>query len=140
MPTIQGQVKWFDPKKGYGFITGPQGQDVFVHYSQIQGDGFRSLKDGEDVNYDLIEGDKGSAALKYIRELILQPGSSIGLHAHNEDEEIYYVLSGSGIMIVDNEEKEIACGDIVLTKSGSFHGLNNHSSEILKIFVVCASL
>lgn len=59
MPTIQGQVKWFDPKKGYGFITGPQGQDVFVHYSQIQGDGFRSLKDGEDVNYDLIEGDKG---------------------------------------------------------------------------------
>lgn len=59
MPIVQGQVKWFDPKKGYGFITGPQGQDVFVHYSQIQGDGFRSLKDGEDVNYDLIEGDKG---------------------------------------------------------------------------------
>lgn len=59
MPATQGQVKWFDPKKGYGFITGPQGQDVFVHYSQIQGDGFRSLKDGEDVNYELIEGDKG---------------------------------------------------------------------------------
>ena len=58
MPT-RGQVKWFDPKKGYGFIIGPEGQDVFVHYSQIHGDGFRSLKDGEEVDYDLTEGDKG---------------------------------------------------------------------------------
>ncbi len=55
----RGQVKWFDPKKGYGFIFGPTGQDVFVHYSQIQGDGFRSLKDGETVDYELSEGDKG---------------------------------------------------------------------------------
>jgi CspA family cold shock protein len=55
----RGQVKWFDPKKGYGFILGPDGQDVFVHYSQIQGDGFRSLRDGEDVDYELVEGDKG---------------------------------------------------------------------------------
>jgi cold shock protein len=70
MPTTQGQVKWFDPKKGYGFITGPQGQDVFVHYSQIQGDGFRSLKDGEDVNYDLIEGDKGWQAKTVERALV----------------------------------------------------------------------
>jgi CspA family cold shock protein len=56
---MRGQVKWFDPKKGYGFIEGPSGQDVFVHYSQIQGDGFRSLKDGETVDYELVEGDKG---------------------------------------------------------------------------------
>lgn len=62
MSTTQGPVKWFDPKKGYGFITGPEGQDVFVHYSQIQGDGFRSLKDGEEVEYELIEGDKGFQA------------------------------------------------------------------------------
>lgn len=54
-----GPVKWFDTKKGYGFILGPAGQDVFVHYSQIQGDGFRSLKDGETVEYELVEGDKG---------------------------------------------------------------------------------
>lgn len=59
MTTTRGQVKWFDPKKGYGFIVGPIGQDVFVHYSQIQGDGFRSLKDGEPVEYELIEGEKG---------------------------------------------------------------------------------
>lgn len=60
--SIQGEVKWFDPKKGYGFIVGPQGQDVFVHFSQISGDGFRSLKDGEQVEYELTEGDKGLQA------------------------------------------------------------------------------
>ncbi|MBI1337613.1 MAG: cold-shock protein [Phycisphaera sp.] len=57
-----GQVKWFDPKKGFGFIVGPQGQDVFVHYSQIEGEGFRSLKDGEDVEYELVQADKGYQA------------------------------------------------------------------------------
>ncbi len=62
MPATRGQVKWFDPKKGYGFILGPSGQDVFVHYSQIQGDGFRSLKDGEEVDYELIQGEKGYQA------------------------------------------------------------------------------
>ena len=61
MPTA-GRVKWFDPKKGFGFIIGPAGQDVFVHYTQIIGDGFRSLKDGEMVEYDLLEGDKGCQA------------------------------------------------------------------------------
>ena len=57
--STRGQVKWFDPKKGYGFILGPENQDVFVHYTQIQGEGFRSLKDGEMVDYELIQGDKG---------------------------------------------------------------------------------
>ena len=57
-----GQVKWFDSKKGFGFILGPEGQDVFVHFSSIQGDGFRSLKDGETVEYDVIRGDKGLSA------------------------------------------------------------------------------
>ncbi len=54
-----GKVKWFDSRKGYGFIIGEQGQDVFVHYSSILGEGFRALKDGETVNYELVEGDKG---------------------------------------------------------------------------------
>jgi len=57
--STRGQVKWFDPKKGYGFIVGPDGQDVFVHYSHIESDGFRLLKDGEHVDYDLVEGEKG---------------------------------------------------------------------------------
>lgn len=60
--STRGNVKWFDPKKGYGFIEGPDGQDVFVHFSQIQGDGFRSLKDGEEVEYELIQGEKGFQA------------------------------------------------------------------------------
>jgi len=57
-----GKVKWFDPKKGYGFIIGESGQDVFVHYTSILGDGFRALKDGEMVDYELVESDKGSQA------------------------------------------------------------------------------
>jgi len=57
-----GKVKWFDPKKGYGFIIGEEGQDVFVHYTSILGEGFRVLKDGEIVEYELVQGDKGFQA------------------------------------------------------------------------------
>ena len=57
-----GKVKWFDPKKGYGFIVGEEGQDVFVHYTSISGDGFRALKDGETVSYEMVQGDKGFQA------------------------------------------------------------------------------
>jgi CspA family cold shock protein len=60
MPT--GNVKWFDSKKGFGFIISPEGKDVFVHFSSIEGDGFRSLKDGEKVNYEQIQGEKGLLA------------------------------------------------------------------------------
>ena len=59
---LDGNVKWFDTKKGYGFILGPKGEDVFVHYSSIEGQGFRSLKEGEPVEYELVETDKGLAA------------------------------------------------------------------------------
>jgi len=61
MPT--GIVKWFDAKKGYGFIVGPhEGSDIFVHYTHIVGNGFRSLRDGEQVEYDLVESEKGLQA------------------------------------------------------------------------------
>jgi CspA family cold shock protein len=59
-----GNVKWFDRKKGYGFIVGPEGQDVFVHYSSIQGEGFRALRDGEQVQYELVRTEKGLQASK----------------------------------------------------------------------------
>lgn len=57
-----GTVKWFDSKKGFGFILTEKGADVFVHYTSITGDGFRSLKDGETVEYDLVQSDKGFQA------------------------------------------------------------------------------
>jgi CspA family cold shock protein len=57
-----GSVKWFDPKKGYGFIVGTEGKDIFVHYSSIQGDGFRTLHDGDEVEYELRSSDKGLQA------------------------------------------------------------------------------
>jgi CspA family cold shock protein len=57
-----GTVKWFDSKKGFGFLVNDEGKDVFVHFTQIQGDGFRSLKDGEQVEYEQAQGDKGLLA------------------------------------------------------------------------------
>jgi CspA family cold shock protein len=63
----QGVVKWFDPKKGFGFIVGPDKQDIFVHFSKIQGDGFRVLKDGSSVQYDAELTDKGWHATKVTR-------------------------------------------------------------------------
>jgi CspA family cold shock protein len=63
----RGVVKWFNDAKGFGFIEHSSGRDVFVHYSVIQSDGFKTLKDGEEVNYELSEGDKGLHAAKVIR-------------------------------------------------------------------------
>ena len=57
-----GTVKWFDSKKGFGFIVGNEGEDIFVHFSVILGDGFRSLKDGEPVDYEVERGSKGLLA------------------------------------------------------------------------------
>jgi len=64
LSNIEGEVKWFDPRKGFGFLVGPEGQDIFVHFSVIQGDGFRVLKDGDAVDYDAEKSDKGWRALR----------------------------------------------------------------------------
>jgi len=58
----RGKVKWFNAQKGYGFITGEDGQDVFVHYSAISGNGFRSLQEGEAVEFETTQGPKGLQA------------------------------------------------------------------------------
>ena len=58
-----GVIKWFDNKKGFGFIVGPEGEpDIFIHYSAIEGGGFRSLRDGEQVEYERVESEKGPQA------------------------------------------------------------------------------
>lgn len=59
---VQGTVKWFNGQKGYGFITQDDGQDVFVHYSAINGQGFRSLDEGQRVEFEITEGPKGLQA------------------------------------------------------------------------------
>lgn len=58
-----GKVKWFNAQKGYGFITTEEGKDIFVHYSGITTSGFKTLEEGESVNFDLSESDKGQQAV-----------------------------------------------------------------------------
>lgn len=59
---MTGTVKWFNGEKGYGFITGDDGTDVFAHFSQINSEGYKSLQEGQKVSYDVTEGPKGPQA------------------------------------------------------------------------------
>jgi cold shock protein len=63
----QGKVKWFNNSKGYGFIEQPEGGDVFVHYSAIQGQGFKTLDEGQVVEFELVQGPKGQQAEKVLK-------------------------------------------------------------------------
>ena len=63
----RGTVKWFNDSKGYGFISQPTGDDVFVHFSRIVGEGFRTLKEGEEVEFELKETDRGLQAENVVR-------------------------------------------------------------------------
>lgn len=59
---MNGKVKWFSPEKGYGFITSEDGTDVFAHFSQISIEGFKSLSEGQEVSFELVDGEKGPQA------------------------------------------------------------------------------
>jgi CspA family cold shock protein len=63
-----GLVKWFNDAKGFGFITTDEGNDVFVHFSAIQGDGFRSLAEGDAVSFDVEKGTKGLQAVNVVKQ------------------------------------------------------------------------
>jgi CspA family cold shock protein len=63
----KGKVKWFNGSKGYGFITQDEGKDVFVHFSAIQGDGFKSLDEGQEVEFEVVNGPKGLQAANVVK-------------------------------------------------------------------------
>ncbi len=63
---MQGKVKWFNAEKGFGFIESNDGGDVFVHFSAIQTDGFKTLEEGQNVEFDVIEGNRGPQAANVV--------------------------------------------------------------------------
>ena len=63
----KGTVKWFNAEKGFGFITGKDGKDVFVHFTAIQSEGFKTLDEGQAVSYDVVEGPKGMQAANVVK-------------------------------------------------------------------------
>jgi CspA family cold shock protein len=72
-----GTVKWFNPRKGYGFIATADGRDIFVHYSSISGDGYKTLAEGDPVTFDVVEGDKGLRAENVVAQTA-SPSTSEG--------------------------------------------------------------
>ena len=62
-----GKVKWFNAEKGYGFITDPEGKDIFVHFSAIKSEGFKTLDEGQQVSYDVVNGDRGPQASNVVK-------------------------------------------------------------------------
>ncbi len=65
--SYEGKVKWFNETKGYGFIQRDDGQDFFVHYTAIQGNGFRTLSEGQRVSFDVVESEKGPKATNVVK-------------------------------------------------------------------------
>jgi len=64
---MNGKVKWFNAEKGFGFIERDGGEDVFVHFSAIQGDGFKTLDEGQNVEFDIVEGPRGPQAANVVK-------------------------------------------------------------------------
>jgi CspA family cold shock protein len=64
---MTGTVKWFNSEKGYGFITSEEGLDIFVHFSAIQGEGFKTLDEGQKVEFEVVEGDRGPQAANVVK-------------------------------------------------------------------------
>jgi CspA family cold shock protein len=76
MAQYKGTVKWFNNVKGYGFLGHDGGEDVFVHFSSIQKDGYKSLKEGDEVIFDIVQGEKGLQADHVVRQPPSQAAAS----------------------------------------------------------------
>jgi CspA family cold shock protein len=85
--TLKGTVKWFNDAKGFGFIEHTSGRDVFVHYSVIASEGFKTLKDGETVEYELKEGPKGLQASKVLRTIKPESSPSMTIETSTSESE-----------------------------------------------------
>lgn len=92
---------------------------------------------GEYFVRTLLESPSNSS-FRYVRDLTLDPGSSIGDHPHEGDDEVYFIISGTGVMQVDGEQRNVGPGSAVLTRSGSHHGLVNNGALHMRVCVACA--
>ena len=81
-----GNVKWFNPRKGYGFIATSDGRDIFVHYSSISGDGYRTLVEGDPVTFDIVEGEKGLRAENVVAKAASESASESAPESASESE------------------------------------------------------
>ena len=97
----------------------------------------QAVHEGKGVgkNAKVFSAEDFDTPLKFIYFTQMEPGASIGVHPHGENEEVYVVLSGSGIMTVNDESQPVKTGDIILNKPGWRHGIENTSDEPLKLFV-----
>ena len=77
MSRLKGIVKWFNNLKGYGFLGRDDGKDVFVHFSSIQKDGYKRLQEGDEVIFDIVEGEKGPQADRVIRQTKSMPSEPV---------------------------------------------------------------
>jgi len=113
---LKGVVKWFNDAKGFGFIQHTSGKDVFVHYSVITQEGFKTLKDGEEVEYDLKEGPKGLQATKVSR-------SASALAAQVEQMTVASAASASAV----SEMAGVAMANMAVKSAGNSAGISNSS-------------
>ena len=93
---------------------------------------------GEYFVRTLLDQPPGSV-FKYVRDVTLSPGASVGEHPHSDDDEVFFIIAGNGLMLVDGEERPVGPGTAVLTRAGSRHGLRNPGPAPLRFFVACAA-
>jgi CspA family cold shock protein len=99
MARLNGKVKWFNNSKGYGFVESPDGRDIFVHYSAILGDGFKTLEEGQEIEFEITEGPKGPQAERILKSGH-QPDEVLRDHSLDADEQVALGLIEGEIRLI----------------------------------------